>query len=235
MRSQICKKLKQHSNPCKAKVLSSFFKTGPGQYGEGDIFLGIPVPVLRKIAKEYKDISLKDTAAVLKSSIHEERLLALLILVLKYAQCQSCEDSSARIFDFYLGHTAYVNNWDLVDLTAPHIVGMFLLDKDKQPLYKLAASKNMWERRISIVATFSFIKNDWFDDTLKISRILLTDSHDLIHKAVGWMLREVGKRDLEVEELFLKRYYRDMPRVMLRYAIEKFPQNKRKIYLKGLF
>ena len=214
-----------------AEVAQRFFKTGPGEYGEGDKFLGIRVPVLRKLAKEYQAISVGEAEKLLKSPIHEERLLALFILIRIYSK--GVEFVKKRIYDFYLNNTKFINNWDLVDASAEHIVGHFLLDKRKDPLFRLAKSKNLWERRISIMATFCFIKCQKYSDTLEISEVLLHDKEDLIHKAVGWMLREVGKRNLPLEEEFLKAHYKDMPRTMLRYAIERFPESKRQLYLKG--
>ena len=214
-----------------AEVAQRFFKTGPGEYGEGDKFLGIRVPVLRKLAKEYQAISVGEAEKLLKSPIHEERLLALFILIRIYSK--GAESVKKRIYDLYLDNTEFINNWDLVDTSAEHIVGNFLLDKGKSPLYGLAKSKILWERRISIMATFCFIKRLQYSDTLKISEILLHDKEDLIHKAVGWMLREVGKRKLPLEEEFLKAHYKDMPRTMLRYAIERFSESKRQRYLKS--
>ena len=222
--------LRRRQDREKAKVLQRFFKTGPGEYAEGDIFLGVTVPELRKLAGEFKDIEAGQAAALLRSSVHEERLLALLILILKY-RAANLRDKE-KIYRIYLKNTRYINNWDLVDVTAKHIVGDHLRDKDKKPLYKLARSGSIWERRIAILSTFHFIENHRFDDTIKIAGILLYDKHDLIHKAVGWMLREVGKRDLKAEENFLKKNYKIMPRTMLRYAIERFPEHKRERYLK---
>jgi 3-methyladenine DNA glycosylase AlkD len=213
----------------KAKNLSWFFKTGKGQYGEGDVFWGITVPNQHKIAKKYIDLPLSDLQELLNSKIHEHRLTALLILVLKYKKTD--KPSKDEIFRFYLKNTNNINNWDLVDLSAPKIVGDYLANTDRSILFRLAKSSNLWERRISILATFKFIANNDFKDTLSISEILLHDEHDLIHKAVGWALREIGKRDQETEEKFLKKYYLEMPRTMLRYAIEKFDENKRKNYL----
>ncbi|MGD8229592.1 MAG: DNA alkylation repair protein [Desulfobacteraceae bacterium] len=215
----------------KAKILKKFFKTGPGEYGEGDLFLGIKVPELRKLAKEYQYIGYRGIAALLRAPVHEERLLALLILIRKYAKADDAEKK--RIFSLYLNHTRFINNWDLVDVSAEHIVGAFLVDRSKAPLYKLAKSKLLWERRIAIMSTFHFIKNHDYLETLKISKMFLSDREDLIHKGVGWMLREVGKRDMKTEEAFLREHYRKMPRTMLRYAIEKFPESKRQCYLKG--
>lgn len=228
---EIQKRLRDLGDHKKAKVLQKFFKTGPGEYGEGDVFLGISVPQLRKLAKEYQGITSKEVERLLKSSIHDERLLSLLILVLKYSKGDHAEKK--RIYEFYLKNIRYVNNWDLVDGSAQYIVGAYLMDKGKKPLYLLAQSKSLWARRIAIMSTFHFIRHNIFTETLKISELLLSDQEDLIHKAVGWMLREVGKRHMPTEEAFLKEHYKDMPRTMLRYAIEKFPESKRQRYLKG--
>ena len=221
--------LRHRQDKKKAKVLRTFFKTGRGEYAEGDIFLGVTVPVLRKLARQFKDIELNSVVKLLRSSIHEERLLALLILILKYRA--SSPSDKREIYRIYLKNTRYINNWDLVDVTAKHIVGDYLHDKDRGVLYKLAKSPLLWDRRISIISTFYFIENHQFEDTMKIAKLLLPDRHDLIHKAVGWMLREVGKRNLEAEEIFLKAHHKYMPRTMLRYAIEKFPEPKRRKYL----
>jgi len=228
---KIKKRLKQLANKEKAEVLQRFFKTGPGEYGEGDVFIGVKVPDLRKVAKDFQDIATEDVIALLESAIHEERLLALLILVRKYVKGN--ETAKKRIYRLYLKKTKFINNWNLVDVTAHHIVGDYLMDKNKAPLYRLAKSEDLWERRIAILATFYFIKHGKYEETLKIAKILLTDKEDLIHKAVGWMLREIGKRDMIFEEMFLKQHYKEMPRTMLRYAIEKFPEPKRQKYLKG--
>ena len=227
----IHRKIQELGNSEKAKVLQRFFKTGPGEYGEGDVFVGVKVPELRKLAKEYQEITVKEVKQLLRSAIHEERLLALFILVLKYSKGNETEKK--RIYELYLKSTQFINSWDLVDSSAHHIIGAFLVDKSKEPLYSLAKSMNLWERRISIISTFYFIKHDKYAETLKISEILLTDEQDLIHKAVGWMLREIGKRHLPTEEKFLRKHYKRMPRTMLRYAIEKFPEDKRQRYLKG--
>lgn len=221
--------LKKLANPKQAALLQRFFKTGKGEYGEGDIFLGIKVPEQRKIANKY-DLDLKEIQGLLNSKIHEHRLTSLFILIKKYNK--SNENERKKIFEFYLRNTKNINNWDLIDLSAPKIVGNYLLDKDRSVLYKLAKSNSLWEKRISILATAAFIVNDEYKDTLRIAEILLNDKHDLIHKGVGWMLREVGKRDQKIEEEFLKKYYKKMPRTMLRYAIEKFEENKRQFYLK---
>lgn len=223
--------LKKHANPEKAKLLQGFFKTGKGEYGYGDVFIGVMVPKTRKVVNEHhKRVKINDIKPLLHSKIHEERLLALLILVKKYQKAD--EKQKRKIFDLYLANTKYVNNWDLVDLTAPNIVGAYLSNKNKSILYKLSKS-HLWDKRIAIISTAYFIRNNEFKDTLKISEILLNDKHDLIHKAVGWMLREVGKRNIAEEERFLKKHYKKMPRTMLRYAIEKFPEQKRKKYLNG--
>ena len=224
-------KLKKRSSKEKAKILQRFFKTGPGEYGEGDIFLGVKVPELRLVAKEYIDISLKECGRLLSSKIHEERMLALLILIKNFTSGN--ETAKERIYQFYMRKTKYINNWDLVDLSAPHIAGAYLINRSKKELHALAKSNNLWERRIAIISTFKFIKSNQFSETIKISKTLLADKEDLMHKAVGWMLREIGKRDLKTEEAFLKEHYKTMPRTMLRYAIEKFPEAKRQKYLKG--
>jgi 3-methyladenine DNA glycosylase AlkD len=227
----IRKKLQQLGSEENAKVLQRFFKTGPGEYGEGDVFIGVRVPDLRKLVKEYQGITLKEVMQFLNSSIHEERMFALLILISKYSRGN--EAVKKNIYDLYLQNTKFINSWDLVDGSAQHIVGAFLMDKSKEPIYRLAKSKNLWERRIAILSTFYFIKHGNYSETLNISKFLLTDEQDLIHKAVGWMLREIGKRHLSTEEIFLKKYYNRMPRTMLRYAIEKFPESKRNKYLRG--
>ncbi len=230
MSSHIKTALKKRSNPARAEVHQRFFKTGKGEYGEGDIFLGVPVPDQRKIAKEFSDTGLRDIQDLLSSKIHEHRLTALLILVIKFNK--SDELLGSRIYDLYLKNTKHINNWDLVDSSADKILGAYLFDKDRSLLFDLADSENIWERRIAMMATFHFIKNNQFNDTLNLAGVLLNDTHDLIHKAVGWMLREVGKRDRRTEERFLKAHYKTMPRTMLRYAIEKFDKETRKFYLR---
>lgn len=222
--------IRKKANPSKAKVFQSFFKTAPGEYGEGDIFIGIDVPTSRKIAKEFEDLKLRDIKKLISSKTHEDRFIALLILILQYKK--GSEVDKEQIYKFYLNNTSYINNWDLVDVSAHHIVGEHLYEKDKKILFKLAKSKNLWEKRISIVATLWFIRKNRFTETLKISEILLNDNHDLIHKATGWMLREVGKKNLKAEESFLKKHSKKMPRTMLRYAIERLPELKRKSYMK---
>ncbi len=225
------RQLKKLGNPEHAAISQRFFKTGPGEYGEGDIFIGIRVPVLRKLVKEFKDLATREVEILLRSPIHEERLLAILLLV--YIFNKGEDEVKKDIYDLYLKSTEFINNWDLVDVSAEHIVGAYLKDKNRALLYRLAGSKDLWERRISIMATFHFVKHREFSETIKICSMLLSDRHDLIHKACGWMLREIGKRDLKTEETFLKEHYRKMPRTMLRYAIEKFPENKRQRYLRG--
>lgn len=217
------------SNPEIAMKTQKFFKTGKGEYGEGDQFIGIRVPVIRKQLIKYKDISLHENEKLLKNTYHEVRMFALLMLVDKFSRGN--EQEKFKIYQLYTSNLRYVNNWDLVDCSAHYIVGAFLADKDKQPLYDLAVSEVLWERRVSIISTFYLIKNNEFNETLKISRMLINDREDLIHKAVGWMLREIGNRSQETEEKFLKENAVNMPRTMLRYAIEKFPKEKRKFYL----
>ena len=230
--SEIRKEISKQKNPAQAINLQRFFKTGKGEYSEGDVFYGIKVPVQRIIAKQFKDLPLEDLKILVTSKVHEERLVAAFILVDQYKKGD--EKKKKIIFDFYLKNRKGINNWDLVDLSAPKIVGAHLIDKEKDLLYKFARSKDLWEKRISIISTYAFIREHFFEDTLNISGILLNDKHDLIHKAVGWMLREIGNRDLETEVEFLKKHYKTMPRTMLRYAIEKFPESKRIKYLKGL-
>jgi len=229
---KIRKRIRQFATKEKAKVLQGFFKTGPGEYGEGDLFLGVVVPDIRRVAKEFQGAPLGEVMLLLNSGVHEERLLALLMLVREYAEGDGSRKK--KIYSLYLKSTKYINNWDLVDLTAPNIVGAYLSDKSRRPLYTLARSTDLWKRRIAVLATFHFIRQNDFKDALDISVMLLEDEHDLIHKAVGWMLREIGKRDLATEERFLKPRYRNMPRTMLRYAIERFPEDKRQNYLAGM-
>ncbi|MEM0465944.1 MAG: DNA alkylation repair protein [Candidatus Pacearchaeota archaeon] len=225
------KKILENKNLEKAKLLSRFFKTNKGEYGEGDFFLGITVPVQKKIVKEFKELDLNSLQELLNSKFHEKRSISLLILIEQFKKAD--DNKKKEIYEFYLKNSKKINNWDLVDLTAPNIIGKYLLDKPRDILYKLAESENLWERRIAILSTFSFIRQNDFNDCLNISKILLNDSHDLIHKAVGWMLREIGKRDRRILENFLIYNYKKMPRTMLRYAIEKFPELKRKKFLKG--
>ena len=228
---ELKKTIRANADKDHAKTMQWFFKTGKGEYGEGDKFVGIKVPVQRKIAKQFSKLNLEDLQILLDSKIHEERLISLLILVAKYDKAD--EKERENIYAFYKKNSKKINNWDLVDLSAPKIIGAHLLNRDKKILYKYAYSKNLWQKRISIISTYSFIKNRDFKTTLEISDILLNDDHDLIHKAVGWMLREVGKQDMNTLEKFLKKRYNKMPRTMLRYSIEKFPEKKRKRYLVG--
>lgn len=223
------KKLKTLSSPELARSATRFFKTGPGQYGEGDIFIGIKVPTLRTVSREYRALPLNEIETLLKSPIHEERHLALIILVLQVAKSDDTQRRAA--FDVYLRNTRFINNWDLVDCSAPQIVGGYLMEKSREPLFELAKSTCLWERRIAIVSTQHFIRNDDFGETMAISRKLLKDKEDLIHKAAGWMLREVGKKDQAVLEAFLNQHGPNMPRTMLRYAIERFTPARRQAYL----
>jgi len=215
-----------------AKHSLRFFKTAKGEYGHGDIFLGVRTPQIRLIAKKHIGISTTEMKTLIKSKYHEERLLGLIILVNKYSKAKD-EKSKNQLYKIYVSSFKYVNNWDLVDVTCPHIIGKHLMDNDRSILYSWAKSDDLWTKRIAIVSTHWFIRKNDLDDTFKIAEMLLNDEHDLIHKAVGWMLREAGKRDLEKEETFLKKYYKNMPRTMLRYSIEKFPEPKRQKYLKG--
>ena len=214
-----------------AQSLQRYFKTGKGEYGEGDNFIGLKVPVQRKLAGEFRDLSFAEIKILIGSAVHEERLISLFVLIDQYKKAD--KKTKDYIFSFYNCNRKGINNWDLVDISAPKIIGKHLFEKDKSILYKFALSKNVWERRIAILSTHEFIKNNYFTPTLKIAEILISDEHDLIQKAVGWMLREIGKKDLAVEEKFLKNYYKKMPRTMLLYAIEKFPEIKRKKYLQG--
>jgi len=250
----LIKELNKARNPKQAKQLQRFFKTAPGEYGHGDIFLGIKVPMQRKICAKYIDLSFSEIQKLLDSKVHEHRFCALIILISKYKKVSDTEKK--KIFNFYIKNSGKINpvrnrprfqrvatdtsgrlvsnginNWDLVDTSAPQIVGEYLLNRDKKILYKFARSKNLWQKRIAVLATFTFIKNYQFNDCLEISKILLKDKHDLIHKAVGWMLREVGKRNKEIEIKFLEEHAHKMPRVMLRYAIEKFPKKERDCWL----
>jgi len=232
MLTTLKKDLRRFANLEKAKILQRFFKTGKGQYGEADVFIGLTSEQIKLVAKKYSWLLLKDINDLLESSVHEDRVCALRILVERYNK--SDEKNKKEIFNFYLANTKNINNWDLVDLSAPKIVGDFVFHNKEQikVLYKLAKSKNLWEKRIAIVATYFFIRKESFEDVIAISEILLNDTHDLIHKAVGWMLREVGKKDGKILRDFLEKNYSDMPRTMLRYAIEKFPEDERKIWLR---
>jgi len=229
--ASVIQELKTYASVKKAKLLSRFFKTGKGEYGEGDRFLGVMVPQIRGVVKRFRDLPLAETKKLIRSPWHEERLCGLLILVDQFERGD--EKVRKRIYNTYLASTKYINNWDLVDLTTPKIVGAYLKDKPRRTLMKLAASRDLWRRRIAILATFWFIKDGDFKDALAIAHVLRDDRHDLIHKAVGWMLREIGKRDVKTLTTFLKKHYKHMPRTMLRYAIERFPEKERKAYLLG--
>jgi 3-methyladenine DNA glycosylase AlkD len=230
MNAQQCQaRLRSLGSPADAAFLARFFKTAPGEYGEGDVFIGVRVPAIRKVAREFRSLPLPEVVRLLHSEIHEERLAALAILVLQTAKCDAA--TRKQVYDLYLANTKHINNWDLVDLSAPQLVGVYLNDRSRRPLDRLAKSAWLWDRRISILATFHFIRQGDFDDTLRIAETLLADRHDLIHKAVGWMLREVGKRDQPVLEQFLEEHCRTMPRTMLRYAIERLPEKKRRAYM----
>ena len=233
MLQELIKEIKSKEDKNKKEVFQRFFKTDKGQYGEGDIFIGLSVPIQRNISKKYfNKIDLKELQELIKNEIHEFRLISLMILVYKYEK-EKNEILKNKYINFYLKNTKYINNWDLVDLSAYKILGDYLLNKNRDILYKLSKSKDLWERRISIISTFAFIKNKEYKDTLKISENLLDDKNDLIHKASGWMLREVGKRIGESEEEeFLKKYYKKMPRTMLRYSIERFSKEKKEFYMK---
>ncbi len=224
--------LKKQIDPEKAAIYPRFFKTGPGEYGEGDRFYGVTVPKCRRIAKAARGMKWAELAELLKSPLHEEREVALFIMVDAFQRAKS-EEERATIYKHYVRHRKYVNNWDLVDGSAPAIVGGYLKDKDRSQLYDWARSGNLWERRIAMLATFRYIKTEDYKDAIAIARILRDDEEDLIHKAVGWMLREIGNRDRAAEERFLKAHYKKMPRTMLRYAIEKFPEKKRQAFLRG--
>jgi len=226
----LLKEVQTNADLKKAKILQRYFKTGKGEYGEGDKFLGISVPMQRKIAKKYSGLNLESLQKLISSKVHEHRLIALLILVEKFKKGD--EDKKAEIFNFYVSNINRVNNWDLVDLSAPNIIGEFLFDKKRNLIYRFAEDGDLWKKRIAVISTFYFIRKDEFADSLRMAEILLKDKNDLIHKAVGWMLREIGKRDSDILENFLTRYGKKMPRTMLRYAIEKFSEEKRKNFLK---
>jgi len=232
MINKLKKELKENSNPKRIKQLQKFFKTGEGEYGEGQIFLGISTPKKRDIAKKYSELNLKELQQLLESKIHDEKFIALVILENRYKKARLKDKE--RLTNFYLYNTKNINNWDLVDISAYKILGEYLIDKKEKRkiLYNLAGSKNLWERRISIISCFSFIRKKDFSDTINISEKLLKDDQDLIHKAVGWMLREIGNREKKFLWSFLEKNYRKMPRTMLRYSIEKFPENERKKWLK---
>jgi 3-methyladenine DNA glycosylase AlkD len=225
------KEIKLRADPIWAKKAAGYFKTGPGEYAEGDVFIGISNPKMRKLSKKYSKIQIDEIKYLINSLIHEERLLGLLIMIEQFDKADF--KVKEKLYKIYISNFKKINNWDLVDLSAPNIVGKYLFDKDRAILQALARNKSLWARRIAIIATQHFIRNNQFDDTINLATILLNDKEDLIHKAVGWMLREVGKRDLLILEKFLTQNYSKMPRTMLRYAIEKFSTSKRQKYLKG--
>jgi Predicted DNA alkylation repair enzyme len=229
----IRRELKDLANPQKAFILQGFFKTGPGEYGEGDIFWGIQVPYTRILVKKYKNMPLEEIAKMMEDPVHEVRMAGGLLLV----ECYKRSDGNGKkaCYNYFITHGKLFNNWDLVDMTSHHVIGGWLWDKDRKPLYNLAESENLWEQRISIISTFHFIRKGDFNDTFALAKLLLNHKHDLIHKAVGWMLREVGKRNplAETEFLLEDRQYTQMPRTMLRYAIEKYPEKQRQAFLKG--
>jgi 3-methyladenine DNA glycosylase AlkD len=229
--SEICSKLQLLGDSQRALALQRFFKTAPGEYGEGDVFVGLTVPEIRKLSKEYHALPLSELIQLLQSSLHEARLLALLIMVRVYIKGDA--SLQEKIYHLYMKNTRFINNWDLVDASAEHIAGAYLRDRSRSPLHNLAESSLLWDRRISIMATFHYIKREEFTETLHIAKLLLRDREDLIHKAVGWMLREIGKRNQLSEEKYLAAHYKTMPRTMLRYAIEKFPKKLRQQYLRG--
>jgi 3-methyladenine DNA glycosylase AlkD len=230
----IIKDLYQYKNPQRAISSQGFFKTKKGEYGAGDIFMGATVPQIRLVSRKYASSSLEVLKKLIRSKIHEERLLGLIILANKFRKNALSESEKEKAYKFYCKQFKYINNWDLVDSSASYIVGCFLADKkDRTILKDWAQSDHLWTKRISIISTHYLIRHDDFKDALSISKLLLNDEHDLIHKAVGWMLREIGNRDKQVEEKFLKQHYKKMPRTMLRYAIEKFPKSERQKYLKG--
>lgn len=229
--TQVKNKLSEFINSEKAAFFPRFFKTGKGEYGEGDKFMGVTVPNQRIVAKKFKTLSLNEIETLLYDPIHECRLTSILILVLQFEKGNDAEKK--LIYDFYLKHIGQVNNWDLVDSSAHKIVGAHLFERPRLKLYQLAKTKHLWSQRIAIVATYWFIKRDDFDDILAISDLLLNHEHDLIHKAIGWMLREMGKRDVSVLQTFLQTRYKKMPRTMLRYSIEKFDKPERDRYLLG--
>jgi len=228
---EILNELKKMGDPQRAQHSQQFFKTAAGEYGEGDIFLGVRVPQQRALAKRFSPVSRQETLELLRSKYHEARLTAVFMLVKLYDKADAA--GKKQIYEDYLEHTAYINNWDLVDSSALQIIGHYLFHKERSLLLTLAQSGNLWERRMAIIATYYFIRQRDFEDTLKISKILLQDGEDLIHKAVGWMLREVGNRSRPTAEAFLAKHYPGMPRTMLRYAIEKYPEERRQAYLKG--
>ena len=229
--SALMAELHEMADPDTAVGLQRFFKTGKGDYGEEDRFLGIRMPALRKMARKHRRVHIHDAGRLLRTPYHEARMLALLILIEQFSR--GADEEQTAVYNLYMAHTEHVNSWDLVDASAEAIPGLYLKDRSRAPLYELARSKRLWDRRIAMVATWPYIREDDFTDALAIVEMLLDDDQDLIHKAAGWMLREIGKRDMAAEEQFLKAFYPKIPRTMLRYAIEKFPEEKRRKYLRG--
>jgi 3-methyladenine DNA glycosylase AlkD len=233
--NKIQQELKKKSDPKRAKNLQWFFKTGPGQYGEGDIFIGVTMPEIRKIVLNYySNYTFSEISSLIYSQIHEERMAGFLVILEKYKKSKSKKEKR-QLISYLLKNRKQLNNWDLVDVIIPKTLGDFLLDKNRKTLYRLAKSKNLWEKRISIVATFAFINKNQLEDTIKISKIHLDDEHDLMHKAVGWALRELGKKDINLLKKFLKENYEKIPRTTLRYSIERFPEEERRAFLKKTF
>ena len=231
MSADLAGRLRQRADKSRVPGLQRFFKTGPGEYAEGDLFIGVTVPDLRRVCRECRGAAIPDILALLGSAVHEERLLALLLLVETFRR--GTDETKREVYRLYLANTKFINNWDLVDSSAPHIVGAWLFTRSRAPLRRLARSSSLWERRIAIIATQFFIRNGDVGETFRIADLLLTDHHDLIHKAVGWMLREIGKRDRAAQVAFLREHHAAMPRTSLRYAIEHFPERERKRYLAG--
>jgi 3-methyladenine DNA glycosylase AlkD len=227
--SRLKLRLRRLASPSDARFLQRYFKTAPGEYGAGDRFIGVRVPVLRRLAREFRGLSLRDTTRLLRSPVHEERLLALLILVAAYQRAGEAE--RAAIYRLYLKNLAHINNWDLVDSSAPRIVGKHLENRSRAVLFRLARSKNLWQRRVAVLAAFHFVRQGDFGDVRRLAEQLRNDPQDLIHKAVGWMLREMGKRDAKELKKFLRKRAGRMPRTMLRYAIEKLTARERRFYL----
>ncbi len=224
---KILKEIKESSDPERAKNSLWFFKTGPGQYGEGDKFLGLTMPQQRTIAKKYVNLPFSDIQKLIDSKYHEHRMVGLIILTYKYPK----SEQKKEIYEFYIKNYDRINNWDLVDVTAPRIVGAYLLEKNRKILYDFAKSNHLWKKRISIVSTFAFIDKKDFKDSIKIIEILLNDKHDLIHKACGWALREIGKKEEKVLTNFLDKYHKIMPRTMLRYSLERLSEKQKKHYM----
>jgi 3-methyladenine DNA glycosylase AlkD len=230
---QIIEALKDKANPGKVPILLKFFQVFPGGYGEGDQYMGVTVPDQREVARQFfKEICLEDLSQLIKNPFHEVRLTGLLALVYRYEKTKS-ETEQRKLVDFYLAHLDFVNNWDLVDSSCYQIVGHYYWKKDKTVFYELADSGHLWRQRVAMISSFYWIKKGEFADALALAEMLKNHPHDLMHKAVGWMLREIGKRDLETEIEFLKKHYQSMPRTALRYAIEKFPEDLRQDFLKG--